>query len=1003
MKFYEKVIKIDHLLSSDKIDEKDLKGLELLLRSNSSRNYFWYNLKHAYWLPVLKESRFFEMLSKSSSNNNELYFTQSFVSEYILNVVVKYPSQVIEIIKTTDTDNDRVIWNFVRIGLVLNAQDTAKLVPVVKKWMDELIVHSTLFDSEIITWIKHLSDAQQFDAAFKLLKMLTTPKVQKPAKERDAEVEKILGKERPKPIPAIEYYYLQQLLSEGLTHLIENDPLKLTKILQSSLEKSISIEYRHIKGGLDLSYIWRAAIEDHPQNYEHYELNDALLVALRNSTEELVKRETASGIAVIKEYLKHKYSIFRRLSIHLLRLNYESYSDFIKQFIKNKKLLKETDISHEYYILLRDIFEKLELSERTFIIDSIREIKSYDRKAKTEIQQKQIRYHHLEKLHFFEKYLDADDKIYYDQLKQEFQGEKLRDTAVYHESYTGERSPLTLEEVNKKDLVELWDYFRSFRKTKKDFDAPSPEGLARIFAAAVKKNPHKFLNEDLIPLTLFKPNYSYWFMNNVNELYKSEKYPELVPYIGNLLDFINRIIRIENIPKRFTDDMGINFNGVKRRSLDFVQSLIKTQQKDSTAKHQDKIWEIIEYLCYYEWDPEKSIENTKTNMDPYTLAINSVRGNALIAVIDYALWYASLTKDNYSNDIKYPNRLIGEERIQKLLDDKLTNKQDDPSLAIHSVFGVYLANLAYLNYEWVKANTDKIFPEEKDKEIYWMTAWGGYINASRFYTDLFTLLKPQYERALGYLSKGEKTIPSGFGRSPEDALSEHLIIACLNGHDDIRKPNSLLRKFAEIPNNPSITHAVQFIKNLAKDEMVFLEIADLNRKSFWSQAKELWEIRIKVVNKELKKKKRLDKEDEFDREFSRYISWLNNLPKTITLKELEPLLLETIKINKRGWQLPNFIEYLSQNSEEHALISIRLFEKLMHTKAPSYFFQGKEKEIETILNNAVNTKQPEAYYLADFITNTFGEWGNYNFKDFWNENLKGRKIVNPKKSILKKK
>jgi len=845
--FYNIAILLDQLSSKKDISLSDYPKLNSLFSRNELKIYFYRNLSNPKWFDILnKTNEFYDILNQDVKDNN-VNILQNAVADYLQKIASYYSDQIIELIKKVIPNNSTVIWNFIQIGLKLNPKQTSKLVPKVKKWLSNPRLSSTLFDSEIIRWIKHLSDAGQFDASFKLLKILTTPKVQKPTGERDTEVEKILGKDKPKPIPAIEYYYLQQLLSKGLTKLNEHDPLILSRILQASLEKSIRIEYGHIKGNHDLSYIWRAAIEDHPQNYEHYELNDALLVALRNSTEELVKRDKVTGIDVIKEYLKHNYSIFRRLAIHLLRLNYGSYSDFIKQFIKNKKLLKETDISHEYYILLRDIFEKLDLSDRQFIIKSIREIKSFDRKAKPEIQEKQIRYHHLEKLHFIEKYLESDDKIYYDQLKQEFQGEKLRDTAVYHESYTGERSPLTLEEINKKDLVELWDYFRSFRKTKRDFDAPSPEGLARIFAAAVKKDPHKYLKEDLTPLTLLKPNYSYWFMNDVNELYKSEKYPELVPYIENLLDLINRIIRIENIPKRFTDDMGINFNGVKRRSLDFVQSLIKTQQKESTAKYQDKIWEIIEYLCYYEWDPEKSIENTKTNMDPYTLAINSVRGNALIAVIDYALWYASLTKSNYSTDIKHPNRLIGEERLQKLLDDKLTNKQDDPSLAIHSVFGVYLANLAYLNYEWVKANIDKIFPEEKDKEIYWRTAWGGYINASRFYSDLYELLKPQFHRAIDYLAKDIKMVPSGFGRSPEDALSEHLVVACLNGKDNIRKSNSLLRKFAEIQKNPSITHAVQFITNLSKDEIIFREFPEANRKSFWPQRNLSIKMRQKII------------------------------------------------------------------------------------------------------------------------------------------------------------
>nr|HMN25856.1 hypothetical protein [Ignavibacteriaceae bacterium] len=194
VKFYESVARIDLLLLKENIDLNDLGHLNVLMHNRFLTDYFWRNLKQSKWLPVLKEFRFFEILSQSS-NNNELYFTQSFVSEYLLNVAEKYPSQVIEIIKCTDTDNDRVIWNFVRIGLALNAQDTVKLVPVVKKWMDKLKTHSTLFDSEIIRWIKHLSDAGQFDASFKLLKILTPPKVQKPTGERDAEVEKILGKD----------------------------------------------------------------------------------------------------------------------------------------------------------------------------------------------------------------------------------------------------------------------------------------------------------------------------------------------------------------------------------------------------------------------------------------------------------------------------------------------------------------------------------------------------------------------------------------------------------------------------------------------------------------------------------------------------------------------------------------------------------------------------------------------------------------------------------------
>uniref|UniRef100_A0A7V2ZKE6 Uncharacterized protein n=1 Tax=Ignavibacterium album TaxID=591197 RepID=A0A7V2ZKE6_9BACT len=1002
-RFYESVIRLDKILLTKMIDSKELNILKRLISTNSLANYFWQNLRQLGWIKVLKDEGFFDILSERSANNNELYITQSFVSEYLLNVADKYPNEVIEIIKETDTDNARVIWNYVRIGLALDPKYTAKLVPMVKKWLGNLKMNSILFDSDIIKWVKHLSDSGQFDAAFKLLKILTNPKVQKPIGVRDKEVEKIIGKDRPKAVTVIDYYYLKELLSKGLSKLVENNPERLSRILQQALEKTIKIEYGHTKWNLDLSYIWRAAIEDHPQNYEYYRLTDVLLNALRSSTEVLARNDKEIGLEIINEYFNHRYSIFRRLAIHLLRLNYDNYSIFVKELIKNKELLKETAISHEYYILLRDIFEKLDISVRQFIINSILDIQNYDPEAKPDIQEKQIRYHHVEKLHFFEKYLEGKEKEYYDSLKQEFTGETIRDTPVWRESSVGEKSPLTIDEIDKKDISELWNLFKTFRKTEKGFDAPSPEGLARYFGAAVRKNPHKYLSKDLTPLTHLKPNFAYWFINDVTELYKSEKYPELVPYIENLLNFINIIIRIENIPKRFTDYMGINFAGVKRRALDFIQMSIKSSQKGiiNLSAYKSIIWEIIEYLCYYEWDPAKSIENTTTNLDPFTLAINSVRGNAVIAAIDYALWQASLTKDSFPSDIKYPNRLVGEEQIQKLLEDKLINKQDDPSLAIHSIFGVYLANLAYLNYEWVKANIENIFPSESEKEIYWMTAWSGYINASRFYTDLYNLLRPQFERAIDYLSRGKPIISSGLGRSPEDALAEHLIVSCLNGLDDIHKKGSLLRRFAKIPNNLSAAHAVQFIANLAKDEMIFRELPELNPKSFWPQAKEFWKIRIKIANKQKIKRKTND-EDEFDREFSGYITWLDDLPQEVTLKELEKLLAATIDINQSGWNLPDLVEYLSKHSEQNPLIAVRLFYQLMQTNAPTYFYQGKEQEIEIILKNAIKTKKNEAYFYADYIANKFGEWGNYYFKDFWIENLKGKKIKRLRKVREKK-
>jgi len=991
MKFYYNVVKLDKLSLLKSIRAEDVLKLQSLTVSNSLKIYFYQNLHNTEWFEFLLETNELLKILNSDSADSDNYSLQLAVSEYLKKVVFAYPRELTKFIKKVNTTNNRIIWDFAEIGVLLPAKYTAQLVSQVRKWTKNSDLSHTNFAPAIAKWFNHLVKGKKIDSALMLLNILTTPKVQKPTRKRIREVEKIVGKDRPKAIPILDYYFLQEILTKVISKLIELRPLEVSSILARSLEKTIKIEYSYNKNRSDLSHIWRPAIEDHPQNYDHFELKEVLLVTLRNTLEIVVSGDKESGLGIVKSYLKHNYSIFKRLAIHLLRLNFEEYIDVALKLSSNKKLLRSNVLYHEYYLFLKDNFKKLPKNLQNSILQAILSHDNADPKAKSELQMKQRRYYWWKQLNFFKDFLTNDNKQLFEKLQTEFREEKFRDTPAWHESYSGFKAPLTVEALEDKSNFEIWNYLKSFTPKRRGIESPSREGLAHIFCEVVKRNPERFLKEDFTPLIDIHPVYSYWLINLLGEQLKEDINSSYFKYINNILTICSRLMRLEKIPIRFTDEMGINFVGVKRRIVDVIQSLIKTHQKEFTLDYKDRIWEIIEYLCYYELDPNDTLDN-KSDMDPFTLSLNSVRGAAMNTLIDYALWYAFHTKNNYGDE-KRPNRFTGEERIKYLLEDKLV-KTNDPSLAIHSTFGVFLSNLAYLNYEWVKENLNKIFPPEKENDIYWRTAWAGYINASRFYSDLFNLLKPQFERAIEYHLEGRKLIASGFGRAPEEALSEHLIVACLNNLDSIKRKNSLLKKFIEIPHNPSITHAVQFIANLAKDdERIFFDDPSFNRKSFWSQAKEFWRIRIDIVKKELRKKNRKDEEDEFDREFSRYISWLDDLPEKVTLKELEPLLTETININQRGWQLPNFIVYLSKQSENFPLIAIKLFEKLMHTKAPSYFFNGKEKEIETILANAIKTKKNEAYYYADIISNKFGELGNYYFKDFWMKNLKDKKIT----------
>jgi hypothetical protein len=973
IRFYEKIQYIDALLQIQPVGNIEYKKLIELISENALKKYFLRNLTQSHWFTQLYSNNHFDVLSKALINNQFLFEEQFYLCEYLQKIVEQYPIEITKIIKNARTDNPQILHRFIAIGLLLPPNYTAKLVTSIRFWILRKSLPSDFFAINLVKWLNYLVEGNEQDSALKLLKILTAFKVQIPNKLRNKKVDKLLGRERKKAIPIIEHYWFKEMLTKGIKSLFACKPFEVIDILSLSLEKAINIEYGYLIPPNDLSNIWRVAIEEHEQNFDHYDPKDALLTSLRDLINEVAKIDSTKTIIVINQYLSHKYSIFKRLAINALRENQNFYTYEIFNLIKNEELLSDYEIFHEYYLLLKEVFVKQDSSTQNFIINKIRSIENFNQQDNPEIQEKRKRYYWFERLHYFEPYLENENKLFYNSLNEEFGEETLKDSQLLHESSYGERSPLSVSKMENMRIEEIILYLKNFNGNR-GINSASSEGLARVFGTVVKRNPQIYLNSDLDFILDLKPNYAYWVINQISDLWKESNYYN----VNEILILFSRLMRYENIPLRFTDEWGSNFNGVKRRILESIQSAIKANQKDFPLEYKEAVWNIIEYLCFYEADPQDSLtENTgKDSLDSFTLSLNSVRGMAMHSLIDYALWYAFHTKNRHEGN--HPNRLEGEERVLQLLESKL-DKSLDGSLAVHSTFGFFIPYLAYLNFDWLKNNLNKIFPEQKE---YWTVSWSGYFYTSSFYKDLFELLKPQFERAVVYFEQKVLLGSSGLGDIPEEKLGEHLIIAALNGMEDIKNKNSLIRRYFKIKNNPHIPHAIQFISNLARTEGIFKDSYD-GRQPFWEQAEEIWKIRTNVAKKERKLNMPEPSESILDQEFSKYLVWVDFLPEDITLKRIESLLAESIQLNKRGWHLPDFIDYLNKQSVKYPVEAIKLFNLLMNTEAPPHFFHGKENEISGILVNAAESNNPNAKSLADKIMNRFGEIGNYYFKDLW--------------------
>lgn len=132
------------------------------------------------------------------------------------------------------------------------------------------------------------------------------------------------------------------------------------------------------------------------------------------------------------------------------------------------------------------------------------------------------------------------------------------------------------------------------------------------------------------------------------------------------------------------------------------------------------------------------------------LALNSTRGQALNAVIRYALWvrhYLSL-EPNGEKRLREGSRELPE--FFQVLDAHL-DVDSEPSLGVRSVYGQWFPQIVALDWEWARSRTGKIFPLDSESSRFHDAAWETYLVFSGPYGNVLKLLTAQYERAIGEL------------------------------------------------------------------------------------------------------------------------------------------------------------------------------------------------------------------------------------------------------------
>src|SRR6185312_13140124 len=186
-----------------------------------------------------------------------------------------------------------------------------------------------------------------------------------------------------------------------------------------------------------------------------------------------------------------------------------------------------------------------------------------------------------------------------------------------------------------------------------------------------------------------------------------------------------------------------------------IETLIEEGLKSETAsipfEFRHEVWNLLLPLTE---DPHPTASNeAASNMDPLTLSLNTLRGQAMHCVFRYALWCKRRIENEDLGNVAFR----GFDSLPEVRDvlNRHLDLTYEPSLAIRAVYGQWLPWLTQIDAQWTMANLQNIFPKEDRFRSMLNAVWNTYVVFNQPYNDVFNILRQEYRAAVDRIGTTE--------------------------------------------------------------------------------------------------------------------------------------------------------------------------------------------------------------------------------------------------------
>lgn len=344
-------------------------------------------------------------------------------------------------------------------------------------------------------------------------------------------------------------------------------------------------------------------------------------------------------------------------------------------------------------------------------------------------------------------------------------------------------SPISVQEILQMTTLQISDYLKNFKEAeKKGFTSPTIHGLGSVLHGAIQSDPSKF-SSDLSQFLDVPLVYQNEIIGAFDDLWKEKK--EFMPSL--VLDYCRQLVSFE----RFWSNREATESSYRMNIVSRIADLIVEGTKDDSRAFLPENLPLVRIIVL------ELLKKTPSDISSYpddilTANLNSARGRAIAAVVNYALRVARLGK--YDK---------GQPKWETEIKDEFTKRLDrdfDASIEWSVSLGEFLPNLAYLDKAWMEENIDKIFPMMKEE--HWEAAIEGYLTLPQVYSELYGLIKSH-----GHY---QKAITANFRKEIRGRLIDHICIGVLRGEEEIGDSKSLIRQTLDLWNVDDVLEMISF-------------------------------------------------------------------------------------------------------------------------------------------------------------------------------------------------